>query len=64
MVNHQEVCITPYIAAEVSNLIDLHGYMARLAYETARILFAQFSPIHSDIAADSARYISGIWPHR
>lgn len=55
MVNHQEVCITPYIAAEVSNLIDLRGYAARLAYETARILFAQFSPIHSDIAADSAQ---------
>ncbi|AQR63777.1 hypothetical protein BXU06_00860 [Aquaspirillum sp. LM1] len=55
MVNHQEVCITPYIAAEVSNLIDLRGYAARLAYETARILFAQFRQVHSDIATDSAQ---------
>lgn len=56
MVNHQEVCITPYIAAEVSNLIDLHGYASRLAYETARILFSQFRQIHSDIATDSAQH--------
>jgi hypothetical protein len=55
MVNHQEMCITPYIAAEVSNLIDLRGYAARLAYETARILFAQFRQVHSDIATDSAQ---------
>ena len=54
MANYQEVCITPYIAAEVSNLIDLSGYAARLAYETARVLFSQFSQIHSDIASDSA----------
>lgn len=45
MACHQEICITHYIATEVSNLIDLTGYASRLAYETARILFSQFTQI-------------------
>lgn len=56
MASHQEICITHYIATEVSNLIDLTGYASRLAYETARILFSQFRQIHSDIATDSAQH--------
>ena len=56
MASHQEICITHYIATEVSNLIDLTGYASTLAYETARILFSQFRQIHSDIATDSAQH--------
>lgn len=50
---HEAVFITPYIAAEVSNLIDLKGRASRLAYEIARALFAQFNQIESDIIEDS-----------
>ena len=56
MASHQEICITHYIATEVSNLVDLNGYAARPAHGTARILFSQFRQIHSDIATDSAQH--------
>lgn len=49
---HKVVCITPYIAAEVSNLIDLNGQASRLAYEVARTLFAEFKQIESHIIKD------------
>jgi hypothetical protein len=55
MACHQEICITHYIATEVSNLIDLTGYASRLAYETARILFSQFTQVHSNITSDCAQ---------
>lgn len=47
-----QICITPYIATEVSNLIDLHGHASDLAYEIARNLFSMFNQIDSDINSD------------
>lgn len=47
-----EVFITPYIATEVSNLIDLSGHAKILAYEVARQLFSLFKKIHIDIDND------------
>ncbi len=52
MVNYDNVFITPYIATEVSNLIDLKGYAKELAYMVARELFAQFKKIEVDIDKD------------
>ncbi|MFJ2364677.1 hypothetical protein ACIPIN_13445 [Pseudomonas sp. NPDC087697] len=46
------ICITPYIATEVSNLIDLNGYVSDLAYEIARNLFSIFHQVDSDINKD------------
>ncbi len=50
--NYDDVFITPYIATEVSNLIDLKGYVKELAYIVARELFAQFKKIEVDIDKD------------
>lgn len=52
MQQYDEIFITPYIATEVSNLIDLNGYAGDLAYEVARRLFAEFSPIHVSVNSD------------
>lgn len=54
MENYKEVYITHYIAAEVSNLIDLKGHASKLAYEIARILFSEFKQIDSNIVSDSS----------
>jgi hypothetical protein len=53
MLDYDEVFITPYIAAEVSNLIDLHGEAAKKAYMIAQILFKQFPQVDTNIAVDS-----------
>lgn len=50
--NYDAVFITPYIATEVSNLIDLKGYARILAYEMARTLFTEFGKINVDIDED------------
>lgn len=47
------VYITPYIATEVSNLIDLNGYARTIAFEMAQLLFSQFKQIDTNIATDS-----------
>ena len=47
------VYITPYIATEVSNLIDLNGHARIMAFEAARLLFSQFQQIDTNISADS-----------
>ena len=39
MATYDEIFITPYIATEVSNLIDLNGNPGVLAYKIARELF-------------------------
>ncbi len=52
MANFDNVFITPYIATEVSNLIDLKGYVKELAYMVARELFANFKKIEVDIDKD------------
>lgn len=52
MSNFDEVCITSYIAAEVSNLIDLHGTSGQLAFCIARNLFSIFTEIRTSIRDD------------
>ncbi|WP_346840907.1 hypothetical protein RAL92_21810 [Metapseudomonas otitidis] len=47
-----QVFITPYIAAEVSNLIDLKGEAAQKAFEVARVFFGVFEQIDSVIKDD------------
>jgi hypothetical protein len=39
MSQYDEIYITPYIATEVSNLIDLDGHARLLAFEVAKNLF-------------------------
>ncbi len=48
-----EVAITPYIATEVSNLIDLNGEAKDKAFEIARRLFSEFKQINSEIQTDT-----------
>ena len=51
MSEHDEIYITPYIATEVSNLIDLDGHARLLAFEVAKNLFCSiFKKI--DVAID------------
>lgn len=47
-----KVFITPYIATEVINLIDLTGEAKKLAFEIARILFSHFQKIEVCIDDD------------
>jgi rRNA-processing protein FCF1 len=51
--NASEVGITPYIAAEVSNLIDLTGDAGVKAFEFARLIFSGCTQIQSSIAKDT-----------
>lgn len=51
--SHDEAYITPYIATEVSNLIDLDGHARESANEIAKLLFCEsFKPINVEIAED------------
>lgn len=50
----KSVFITPYIATEVSNLIDLNGDVRVRVYEAARLLFSEFQQIESNIEGDAA----------
>jgi hypothetical protein len=50
---YKEVWITPYIAAEVSNLIDLDSYAGGKAFEIARGIFSIFKQAHTLISEDS-----------
>ncbi|RII74807.1 PIN domain-containing protein [Pseudomonas monteilii] len=52
MSEYKKVCITPYIATEVSNLIDLNGHAYVLAMEIARELFKLFETLETNIEAD------------
>lgn len=47
------VYITPYIAAEVSNLIDLKGHVRDRVFEAAQILFSEFKQAETNIKIDS-----------
>lgn len=49
---YKEIFITPYLATEVSNLIDLNGEARQLAFEIARILFSSFKQIDVKINQD------------
>ncbi|MBX8563426.1 hypothetical protein K5D44_01890 [Pseudomonas cichorii] len=53
MSGYEGICITQYIATEVSNLIDLTGHARDLAYEIARLLFIQFEEIDTSIKQDT-----------
>jgi hypothetical protein len=52
MCDHDEVFVTPYIATEVSNLIDLDGHARMLAYQVAKYLFSIFKKVDIDIDKD------------
>jgi hypothetical protein len=52
--SYGEVWITPYIAAEVSNLIDLKGHARDDAFEIARLIFQEFKQVDTSIAKDCA----------
>ncbi len=47
-----QVFITPYIATEVSNLIDLKGRARDLAFQFAQIMFSRFEQIDVNIEHD------------
>ncbi|WP_259046843.1 hypothetical protein [Klebsiella sp. BIGb0407] len=54
VVEHAEtIYITPYIATEVSNLIDLNGYVRKLVMEEVVILFNSVTQIPVQIVDDT-----------
>lgn len=50
--SYEEVWITPYIAAEISNLIDLDGEAGATAYAIAKEVFSKLKQVESSIAKD------------
>jgi hypothetical protein len=50
---YKEILLTPYIATEVSNLIDLDEYARVRAFEFAREIFANFKQANVSILEDS-----------
>lgn len=51
--NYKEVLITPYIATEVSNLIDLDKDAGLKAFEILRRIFKEFTQPETSIVEDS-----------
>lgn len=49
---YKEIWITSYIAAEVSNLIDLKGEAADKAFHLARVIFSTLRQVDTSIAQD------------
>ena len=49
---YKEIWITPYIATEVSNLIDLKSQARLRAFELAREIFSFFKQVDSSINED------------
>lgn len=49
---YSDVWITPYIAAEVSNLINLHGQARVRVFELARKIFSLFKQVETWISED------------
>lgn len=49
---YNRVWITPYIATEVSNLIDLDGEVGTRVFELAREIFSQFQQVDTTITED------------
>ncbi|WDY56684.1 hypothetical protein [Pseudomonas sp. PSKL.D1] len=54
MKGFNDIYITPYIATEVSNLIDLSGRAYEAALDIARALFRSFKKLDCDIDKDCA----------
>ena len=52
VMGNNRIHITPYIATEVSNLIDLTGDAQRRAFEFAGILFSEFTEIQTNLNED------------
>lgn len=50
--SYDKVYITPYIATEISNLIDLTGHSKEIAYQIAYLLFTKFFEIETEINKD------------
>ncbi|MCT7519031.1 PIN domain-containing protein [Aliarcobacter cryaerophilus] len=50
--NTKEIYITPYIATEVSNLIDLKGNLKERSFEICREIFKNFKQVDIDIYSD------------
>ncbi len=50
--DYDKIFITPYIATEVSNLIDLDGHARILAFQIAKNLFSVFEQIEVSIGQD------------
>lgn len=50
--SYNEIWLTPYIAAEVSNLIDLDDYARVKAFGIAREIFARFKQVDVSIVED------------
>ncbi|NWA25749.1 hypothetical protein HX866_12695 [Pseudomonas gingeri] len=50
---HSEICLTPYIAAEVSNLIDLNGDAKHKAFDFAKYYFSTFTQIKTNLRVDT-----------
>ena len=50
--DYDKVYITPYIATEISNLIDLTGHSKEIAYQVAYLLFTKFFEIETEINVD------------
>ena len=53
-INKYKIYITPYLATEISNLIDFYGELKERAMLLARELFKQFEEIDTTIIKDSA----------
>lgn len=50
--NYKDVWITPYIATEISNLIDLDDQARVRAFELAREMFGIFKQVETSISKD------------
>lgn len=50
--SYKEVWITPYIATEISNLIDLDGHARSLAFQMAREIFGLFKQVDTSVFDD------------
>lgn len=49
----EKIIISPYLAAEISNLIDLKDTLRQRAFEVARIFFSQFEQASVSICQDA-----------
>ena len=53
MAKFEKIIISPYLAAEVSNLIDLKDTLRQRAFEVARIFFSQFEQASVSVCQDA-----------
>lgn len=53
MAEFENIIISPYLAAEVSNLIDLTDTLRQRAFEVARIFFSRFEQVSVSVCQDA-----------